>query len=42
MALAHGVPATWDGYQRMVGEHQGLQLTMTMIDEMLDEEKNRD
>jgi len=42
IALAQGVPATWDGYQRMVGEHQGLQLTMTMIDDMLDEEKNRD
>ena len=42
MALAHGVPSTWDGYQRMVGEHQGLQATLTMIDEMLDDEKNRD
>jgi hypothetical protein len=42
MALAHGVPATWDGYQRMVGEYQGLQLTLDMIDNMLDEEKNQD
>ena len=42
VALANGVPASWDGYQRMVGEHQGLQLTLTMIDTMLDEEKNQD
>jgi hypothetical protein len=42
MALAHGVPSTWDGYQRMVGEYQGLQLTLDMIDNMLDEEKNQD
>jgi hypothetical protein len=42
IALAQGVPATWDGYQRMVGEHQGLQGVLNMVDDMLDEEKNRD
>jgi len=42
LALAHGVPASWDGYQRMVGEYQGLQLTLDMINAMLDEEKNQD
>lgn len=42
VALAQGIPATWDGYQRMVGEYQGLQLTLDMIDNMLDEEKNQD
>lgn len=41
-SLASGVPASWDAYQRMVGEHIGLQETMDMIDAMLDEEKNRD
>jgi hypothetical protein len=42
VALAQGVPTTWDGYQRMVGEYQGLQITLDMIDNMLDEEKNQD
>jgi len=42
VALANGVPSTWDGYQRMVGEHQGLQRALNMIDSMLEEEKNRD
>lgn len=42
VALAQGIPATWDGYQRMVGEYQGLQLTLDMIDSMLEEEKNQD
>lgn len=42
VSLAQGTPATWDGYQRMVGEHQGLQRAMDMIEAMLDEEKNQD
>jgi hypothetical protein len=42
VSLAQGVPASWDGYQRMVGEYQGLQSTLDMIDNMLDEDKNRD
>jgi hypothetical protein len=42
VSLAAGIPATWDGYQRMVGEHQGLQLTLTIIENMLEEEKNLD
>ena len=42
VSLAQGVPASWDGYQRMVGEYQGLQATLDMIDNMLDEDKNRD
>jgi hypothetical protein len=42
VAFAQGVPASWDGYQRMVGEHQGLQGALSMINDMLDEEKNRD
>jgi hypothetical protein len=41
-SLAKGIPASWDAYQRMVGEHNGLQEAMNMIDAMLDEEKNRD
>jgi hypothetical protein len=42
LAMGNGIPATWDGYQRMVGEHQGLQKTLDIIDSMLDEEKNQD
>ena len=42
MSLAAGMPMTWEAYQRMVGEHQGLQGAMDMIDAMLEEEKNRD
>ena len=42
IALAQGIPATWEAYQRMVGEHQGLQGAMDMIDAMLEEEKNQD
>jgi len=42
VALANGTPASWDGYQRMVGEHQGLQATLNMIDDMLEEEKNQE
>ena len=40
-SLAHGVP-TWEAYQRIVGEYQGLQETMDMIDNMLEEEKRQD
>ena len=42
VALALGSPATWESYQRMVGEHQGLQKALDIIDAMLDEEKNQD
>jgi hypothetical protein len=42
MALAHGTPVTWEAYQRIVGEHQGLQAVMDMIDNMLEEERNQD
>ena len=42
LSLARGIPVTWEGYQRMVGEYQGLQLTLDMIDNMLEEEKNQD
>ena len=42
ISLAAGNAMTWEAYQRMVGEHQGLQTAMDMIDSMLEEEKNRD
>jgi hypothetical protein len=40
LALAIGSPINWETYQRLVGEYQGLQKTLDMIDEMLDEEKD--
>lgn len=40
-SLAHGMP-TWEAYQRVVGEYQGLQSAMDMIDNMLEEEKTLD
>ena len=40
LALAMGSPMTWEAYQRMVGEYQGLQTTLDMIDNMLEEEEN--
>ena len=42
IALAHGNPLNWEAYQRMVGEHQGLQGALDMLDAMLQEEKNQD
>jgi len=42
VSLAAGMPQNWESYQRMVGVHQGLQETMDMIDNMLEEEKNQD
>ena len=42
ISLAGGNAMTWEAYQRMVGEHQGLQMAMDMIDNMLEEEKNQD
>jgi len=39
-SLAVGTPITWEAYQRMVGEYQGLQSTLDMIDNMLEEEEN--
>ena len=42
VSLAMGMPASWESYQRIVGEHQGLQKTLDIIDAMLEEEKNLD
>ena len=42
VSLAAGMPATWEAYHRVVGEHQGLQSVMDMIDAMLEESRNQD
>jgi hypothetical protein len=36
-ALAVGAPITWEAYQRLVGDHQGMQAVLDMIDDMLNE-----
>jgi hypothetical protein len=41
VALAQGIPMTWDAYQRMVGEYQGIQFVFDTIDNMLDEEESK-
>ena len=38
-SMSVGTPTTFEAYQRMVGHCQGLQDVMTMIDNMLEEEK---
>ena len=42
LALANGLPINWESYQRLVGQYQGLQGALDMIDSMLEEEKNQD
>jgi hypothetical protein len=41
-SLANGNAATWESYQRMVGEAQGLQYVLDSINQMLDEERNQE
>lgn len=41
-SLAVGTAFNWESYQRMVGEHQGLQFALDSIDKLLDEEKNQE
>lgn len=37
VSLAQGNPVSWEMYQKMVGEYQGLQSALDMIDQMLSE-----
>jgi hypothetical protein len=39
-ALSVGTPMNWESYQRMVGEFQGLQGALDLIDRILEEESN--
>ncbi len=41
-ALAAGSAANWESYQRMVGEHIGLQTAINILNAMLDEEKDKE
>ena len=42
IALATGACMTWEAYQRLVGEYQGLQDVLDMVDNMLEEQKRED
>jgi hypothetical protein len=42
LSLAQGVPMNWEAYQRIVGNYQGLQAVLDIIDNMLEEEKEFD
>jgi hypothetical protein len=42
LSLASGNASTWEAYQRMVGENQGLQFVLDSIDRMLEEERNQE
>jgi hypothetical protein len=37
-SLAVGNPATWEAYQRIVGQHQGLQEALDIINNLLKDE----
>jgi hypothetical protein len=42
VSLANGTPFNWESYQRMVGQYQGFQGVIDMIDNMLEEDRNTD
>lgn len=41
-SLSTGACMTWESYQRLVGEYQGLQDVLDMVDNMLEEQKRED
>ena len=41
-SLAHGNATTFEAYQRMVGEYQGLQYVLNSFDRMAEEEENKE
>ena len=41
-SLAFGNATTWEAYQRMVGEYQGLQYALNSFDRMAEEEESRE
>jgi hypothetical protein len=41
-SLAFGNATTWEAYQRMVGEYQGLQYALNSFDRMAEEEKGKE
>ena len=41
-SLAVGNAATWEAYQRMVGEHMGLQKALDIIENFIEDENEHD
>lgn len=41
-SMAQGNASTWESYQRMVGEYQGLQQTLDYINDLLREKDRED
>jgi hypothetical protein len=41
-SLAQGNAVTWEAYQRMVGEAQGIQYALDAIDRILEQEEGRE
>lgn len=41
-SLAFGNATTWEAYQRMVGEYQGLQHVLNSFDRLSEEEEGRE
>jgi hypothetical protein len=39
VSLAEGNAMTWESYQRLVGQHLGLEETLIIINNLLEEEK---
>ena len=37
-SLAGGIAANWESYQRLVGQHQGLQESLDILNSLLKEE----
>lgn len=40
-SLVEGYVMNYETYQRLVGQHQGLQKTLDLIDQLLEEEKGK-
>ena len=41
-SLAFGNATTWEAYQRMVGEYQGLEYALNSFDRMAEEDEGRE
>jgi hypothetical protein len=42
VSLANGTAFNWESYQRVVGQYQGFQSVLDMIDNMLEEDRSID
>lgn len=40
LATATGQPQTWEAYQRLVGQYSGLQESLDILNNLLEEDRN--